>query len=256
MIYNFFKYLTWYIKYPKFFPNFFFQIINKIKNFIFKKKDLYLSVDYQKIINKKKITNKIFFLRIGHNNYQNFLKTKLYQTTVKKYKKNNYFMGGAGNIDLLSNISKKNKYKKFLDCGVAAGWSSLAILNAIKDKKFNVLISNDMPYMFRNNHKKVGYLIPNRLKKKWILYKMPDRLILKKIFLTYGKFDLCHYDSDKTYFGRMWSYELIYKNLKKNGLLISDDINDNDAFIDFAKRIKKNFYVIKDSKNFVGIIVK
>lgn len=110
--------------------------------------------------------------------------------------------------------------------------------------------------MFKNNHKKVGFLIPSELKKKWILYRMPDRLILKKIFLNYGKFDLCHYDSDKTYFGRLWSYELIYKNLNKDGLLISDDINDNDAFIDFAKKIKKSFYVIKDSKNFVGVIIK
>jgi len=256
MFYNFFKYFIWYVKYPKFFPNFFFQIINKIKNLFFKKKDLYLSKQYQKIINKKKITNKIFFIKAGHNAYQNFFQTKLYKVAENKFRKNDHFMGGAGNIDLLSNLAKKKNYKKFLDCGVAAGWSSLAILDAIKDKKFNLLISNDMPYMFKNNHKKVGFLIPSELKKKWILFRMPDRLILKKIFLNYGKFDLCHYDSDKTYFGRLWSYELIYKNLNKDGLLISDDINDNDAFIDFAKKIKKNFYVIKDSKNFVGVIIK
>ena len=74
-------------------------------------------------------------------------------------------MGGAGNIDLLFNISKIKRYKKFLDLGVAAGWSSLSILDGIKKKKSNKLISNDMPYMFRNNHDKVGFLIPKELKK-------------------------------------------------------------------------------------------
>ena len=46
-------------------------------------------------------------------------------------------MGGAGNIDLLFNIARNKKYKKFLDCGVAAGWSSLSILDAIKKNLIN-----------------------------------------------------------------------------------------------------------------------
>ena len=85
---------------------------------------------------------------------------------------------------------------------------------------------------------------------------MPDRLILKNIFKIHGKFDVCHYDSDKTYYGRIWSYELIFKNLRYNGLLVSDDINDNEAFIDFAKIKKKKVYVIKGIKNYVGVIIK
>lgn len=256
MIYNFFRYLIWYIKFPKLFPNFFFQIINKFKNFIFNKKDIYLSNKYKSYLDNNLITNQTFLLKISKKKYENFYKSDLYKKTKKKFEKNNYQMGGAGNIDLLFNVSKIKKYKKFLDCGVAAGWSSLSILDGIKKKKFNKLISNDMPYMFRNNHNKVGFLIPKELKKKWQLYKMPDRLILKNIFKTHGKFDVCHYDSDKTYYGRLWSYKLIFKNLRHNGLLISDDINDNEAFIDFAKFKNKKIYIIKGVKNYVGVIIK
>ena len=85
---------------------------------------------------------------------------------------------------------------------------------------------------------------------------MPDRLILNNIFTTYGKFDLCHYDSDKTYYGRLWAYKLIFKNLRKKGMLISDDIGDNEAFMDFAKMINKKVHIIKGIKNYVGVIIK
>ena len=256
MISNFFKYLIWYLKFPKLLPNFFFQIINKLKNYLFKKKDIYLPKKYKLFLYNKKISNIAFLKKINQKSYKNFYKTELYKKTKKKFEKNNHQMGGAGNIDLLFNVARINKYRTFLDCGVAAGWSSLSILEGIKKKKFNKLISNDMPYMFRNNHDKIGFLIPNELKKKWKLFKMPDRLILKTIFETYGKFDVCHYDSDKTYYGRLWSYKLIFKNLRNKGLLISDDINDNEAFIDFAKKNNKEVYIIKGIKNYVGVIIK
>ncbi len=220
------------------------------------KKDIYLSKKYKLFLYNNNITNQMFLIKIGQKNYKNFYKTKLYKKTKKIFQKNNHEMGGAGNIDLLFNVSRIKNYKKFLDCGVAAGWSSLSILEGIKKKKSNKLISNDMPYMFKNNHDKIGFLIPKSLKRKWKLFKMPDRLILKNIFKNYGKFDVCHYDSDKTYFGRLWSYKLIYKNLKNKGLLISDDINDNEAFIDFAKKKNKKIYIIKGVKNYVGIIIK
>ena len=32
------------------------------------------------------------------------------------------------------------------------------------------------------------------------------------------KFDFCHYDSDKSYQGRMFAYNKIWKNLKKKGI--------------------------------------
>ena len=127
------------------------------------KKDIHLSKKYETFLNENNISNLDFLIQINHTNYENFYKTKIYKKTKKKFDKNNYEMGGAGNIDLLYNLSRIKKYKKFLDCGVAAGWSSLSILEGIK-KKSNKLISNDMPYMFKNNHDKVG-LIPKELKK-------------------------------------------------------------------------------------------
>ena len=42
-----------------------------------------------------------------------------------------------------------------------------------------------------------------------------------------------------------WSYNLIFNNLKNKGMLISDDINDNEVFIDFVKKINKKYTLLR-----------
>ncbi len=70
------------------------------------------------------------------------------------------------------------------------------------------------------------------------------------------KFDFCHYDSDKSYQGRMFAYNKIWKNLKKKGIFLSDDISDNMAFFDFCKIKKKKPLIIKYKNKFLGLTVK
>lgn len=67
---------------------------------------------------------------------------------------------------------------------------------------------------------------------------------------------MCHYDSDKSYDGRMWSYSILWNALKRGGFFISDDIGDNVAFRDFANAVKANPIVIRKGKKYIGLIVK
>ena len=52
--------------------------------------------------------------------------------------------------------------------------------------------------------------------------------------MTGGSIDLCHYDSDKSWWGRAYAF-LLWKALKPGGLFISDDIQDNMFFAEFVK---------------------
>jgi predicted O-methyltransferase YrrM len=74
------------------------------------------------------------------------------------------------------------------------------------------------------------------------------------------KFNLVHYDSDKSYYGRKKSYETLWFLIKKNGILISDDISDNYAFINFVKQKKliknKSYFILKYKNKFIGIAIK
>ena len=75
--------------------------------------------------------------------------------------------------------------------------------------------------------------------------------------------DLCHYDSDKYYGGRMWAYPKLWKLLREGGILISDDIENNLAFKDFSKSISKIPLIIKLPNanksykfQYIGVLIK
>ena len=166
-------------------------------------------------------------------------------------------MGGEGAISFLYHIVNEVNPKTILETGLAYGWSSLAILLAIKDFDNALLISNDMPYIKMNNEDYVGCVVPENLKSKWQLQRLPD---IKGIPLALKKFnnsiDLCHYDSDKSYTGRMWSSPILWKALKVGGLFISDDINDNLAFKHFCKSVDRKPIIIEHLGKYVGVVVK
>ena len=136
-----------------------------------------------------------------------------------------------GEIVAVGNAVKNLKAQKVIETGVAYGWSSLAILKALTEIGNGKLYSVDMPYPRRNNEKDVGIVVPEFLKKNWFLLRKPDQPgILEAIKMSGGDIDLCHYDSDKSWWGRNYAYPLLWKALKVGGLFICDDIQDNLFF--------------------------
>ena len=166
-------------------------------------------------------------------------------------------MGGEGAISFIYQLVKHSNAKKIIETGVAYGWSSLSILLAIKDSKDARLISNDMPYINMENDAYVGCVVSENLKDKWELQRLPD---IKGIPLALEKFnnkiDFCHYDSDKSYTGRMWATPLLWNALNKNCSLVADDINDNLAFKHFCESVNRTPVIIEHLGKFVGIVVK
>mgnify|MGYP001348129855 CR=1 FL=1 len=231
---------------------FFVLIIRKFKNILFKEE-----IANQKYwINKNVINHKKFY-RIHNIRYKNFFleQKRHYLAAKNKYKSLRIKMGGMADLNLLYNVTKKIEPNNILETGVAFGWSTLAFSLA-KTKKTKIS-SVDLPYPFKNSHHYVAKALPNDFKKKIKFYFGIDTDILKKINLTNKKFDLIHYDSDKSFDGRKKNYEIIWKMLKKKGWFISDDISDNSAFESFVKNLKiKKYYVLQCDGKFVGIAIK
>jgi predicted O-methyltransferase YrrM len=108
-----------------------------------------------------------------------------------------------------------------------------------------------------NNDDYVGIIIHKKLKDKWVLQRQADEKGIPLAIKSFNNsIDMCHYDSDKSYTGRMWSSPIIWNALRKDGLFISDDINDNIAFKHFCESIEKTPIVIKHNNKFVGILKK
>lgn len=164
-------------------------------------------------------------------------------------------MGGAGALNLIYGICEYTQAKNVLETGVAYGWSSLAALLSLQ-KRQGTLYSSDMPYLDRNNDKFVGCVVPDFLRKYWKLFRFADKESLPKIFKEQSVFDIAHYDSDKSYKGRMWAYPVLWKKIKTKGFLLSDDIEDNSAFMDWTQQNNLHPVVVQFEGKYVGIVQK
>lgn len=255
-------------------PSYFFVLIEILKNkYFLNKNQNSLHICKKKNITYRNLKKKIFYKESKKYNLKKFINFKLSFEIIKQNKEmlekaqnykdknlnlnlNNFVKkSGASNIELIYEIIRDRKPKNILETGVAYGWSSYAILLAVLHNKFGKLISVDLPYPLINERKNIGILIPKKIKKNWSLILGRDTNGIKKALKKFNyKVDLFHYDSDKNYNAKLRNLLLVWQNINKNGVIICDDVNDNNAFFDFAEQTKKNFFVIKTNNKYLGIL--
>jgi predicted O-methyltransferase YrrM len=174
----------------------------------------------------------------------------------KKIKETPFSLGGAGNMQMLYDCCEILQAKNVLETGVAYGWSSLAILLSLHKRPGSKLVSTDMPYAKMGNENVVGIVVPQPLRTNWVLIPEADNTAIPKALKILDSADVIHYDSDKSYLGRMHFYPVLYKLLRKGGLFISDDLQDNVAFRDYCNLIKVDPVVISFDNKYIGLFIK
>jgi len=255
------KKIFWYLIRPIYYAQLFHLIKNKIA-LKFRKNHIRSNVDW--CVNNAISTNEAI-LKITKKKVEKKVSEiypDIFSIANRKIQKCPVKMGGSANIDLLYYLCEHLKAIKVIETGVAYGWSTLSILLSINKRKRVKLLSTNMPYPGLDNSY-VGLVIPNELKKNWKLFSGADLYALPKALKFQKLNDLCHYDSDKYYEGRSWAYPMLWSSLRKGGILVSDDIENNSAFKDFSKKIKKDPIIVKfKNKNkeigfqFVGVLIK
>lgn len=92
------------------------------------------------------------------------------------------------------------------------------------------------------------------------LVRLPDQDALLKLLTSDKLFDFCHYDSDKSYDGKIWALPKIWNHMRDNGLIVCYDISHNLAFKDFCESLTLNPIIVKtygsQVEKFVGIVLK
>ena len=236
--------------------NYFLVIVKKI----FKKFEKNTSVEAKKwAVENNKWSIEEFFcsvdaplydeIKIEIKSIQEFAQNKISKLTVP--------LGGGGNYILLYFLIRKFKLLNIVETGVAAGWTSLAILRALKKNGKGFLYSSDFPYFrLKNPEKYIGYLAKDESNKdNWFLDIRGDDIALPEIVkkLDNNTIDLFHYDSDKSYSGRVNALRILSSKINSKTIIIFDDIQNNLHFKEFVKKSSKDFSVYEFEGKFIGI---
>jgi len=166
--------------------------------------------------------------------------------------KANVRFGGGGAYSLIYFLVRKRRPEFVVETGVAAGWSSAAVLAAMERNGSGHLWSSDFPY-FRQARaaEEIGLLVPPELRKRWTLLIDGDEKNLPMIMREIPRVDMFHFDSDKTYKGRTFAHETVKPKLAQDAVVIFDDIQDNSHFRDIAG---PDAMVFEERNKYLGVL--
>jgi len=161
------------------------------------------------------------------------------------------------NASLLYLICKILKPEKVVETGVAYGSSCSYILQALHENNYGKLYSIDYSFRPWESKQMIGSMIPDYLRSRWnLVYGIASKK-LKPLLDSLGQIDIFIHDSAHSYNNMMFEYNTSWPFIKKDGLLISDDVNN--AFHDFStqKNIPPILYSEKTrGEVFFGILQK
>lgn len=162
-------------------------------------------------------------------------------------------LGGGGDHRFLYWLTRYLRPRVILETGVAAGWSSRAFLVALKKNGAGRLYSSDLPY-FRlpNPEQFVGVLVEPELRKDWSLHVEGDEVNLPRIIADVQQIDVFHYDSDKMRSGRDFAITLVREKLSPGGIIVMDDIFNDDWFRSYVTGHNLPFEVIQSRYGIIG----
>lgn len=180
--------------------------------------------------------------------------TKLQKKAEEKLKNVVVDLGGGGHYPLLYFMVRYMKPREVVETGVAAGWSSQALLLALRKNGGGKLFSSDFPYFrLKNPERYIGYIVDADLRESWTLLTAGDRYNLPLIARLADTIDLFHYDSDKTYRGRAFALERLEPKFSETAAVLFDDIQDNFQFKDLVATRQWPFRVFAFEGKYVGL---
>jgi len=237
------------IKYKSFQPYKFFILKKRFK----KNREITLSMlegDLSVIRIEKDLLEKKFV-----KEYSEF--KKINDRVIEKFKKvsnhKKFSLHGIKYPFLLYIIIKIINPSKVLETGVWLGLSTNSILSSgVKNCKNFSLDSIDLPRAdIKDSESYIGFLIDKKLKKYWKLYIGKDRAIAKML-IKKNKYNLYHFDSDKSLNGKLFLLKKVLKN-SKDYFIIFDDLEDNLFWYRNELRLL-NKTALKYGEKYVGLI--
>ncbi len=140
-----------------------------------------------------------------------------------------------------------------VETGVAHGFSTAHILQALEDNNHGFLYSIDLANLnprgyvnaggavdavFVDSEEAIGSVIPQDLKTRWQLIRDKSNPALGRLLDELGSVDVFYHDSDHSYQNMKWEFEIAWPHITPGGLLVSDDVTSSRAFSEFCDNVK------------------
>jgi predicted O-methyltransferase YrrM len=135
-----------------------------------------------------------------------------------------------------------------VETGVHYGFSSSYLLRALHDNGRGRLTSIDLPTTDPHGRvnvegridmstvgsvAEIGCAVPDRLRDRWELILGPSEEHLPKLLRSLPAVDVFFHDSDHSRAVMLWEYRTAWPSVRPGGILLSDDVDWNDAFDTF-----------------------
>lgn len=142
--------------------------------------------------------------------------------------------------------------RTIVETGVASGFSSAYMLQALHDNEFGELLSIDLPTTdpsgrmnedgvidgtYVASPDQTGLVVPLSLRDRWTLLLGSSKDLLPEVLSTHSPIDVFFHDSSHSYQNMLEEYRLAWPHIRPGGWLLSDDINWNRAFADFSREV-------------------
>ncbi len=150
------------------------------------------------------------------------------RSTLKQF---NVDLGGGGFYPLLYFVTRYRRPNIVVETGVAAGFSSHAILAAMQPNGHGHLYSSDFPnFRLHNPESFVGVLGDKELRSRWSFSMLGDRRNIPELLKEVSAVDMFHYDSDKSYSGRDFALRSIGPVLSAQSVVVMDVFRTTSSF--------------------------
>ncbi|MDR7519615.1 MAG: class I SAM-dependent methyltransferase [Armatimonadota bacterium] len=144
-------------------------------------------------------------------------------------------MGGPGFLEACYAIVRLARPAVVLETGVAHGYSTAVILQALEDNGAGRLYSVDLPRFRPGLVPYTGAAVPKRLRHRWELHLGSDRRVLPRLLARIAPVDYLFYDSDTAYEGMLHTWGLVWPYLRPGGVMTSNVVHANDAYLEFCE---------------------
>lgn len=150
---------------------------------------------------------------------------------------------------LLYGVTRLTRPSLVLEMGVANGTSTSIVLSALEANGGGRLVSFDV-------EPTAGSLVPDRLRSGWEL-KLVDRArpfaSLREQLEPLHSAGIAFHDAGHGYLSQRAEFEILWNSLAHQGVLVADDVDHSNAWLDFTSRHCSRAFVLIDTRKAVGV---